>query len=63
MSATDPADEPAAETARAEALLAEAVLAESGALMRLAAERSLIVRLTGSLAIRAVCPDVEEVTR
>ena len=46
------AAEPAEELARA-----EAVLAESGELMRLAAERSLTVRLTGSLAIRAVCPN------
>lgn len=45
------AAEPAEGLARA-----EAVLAESGELMRLAAERSLTVRLTGSLAIRAVCP-------
>ena len=44
--------EPADELARA-----EAVLAESGELMRLTAERSLTVRLTGSLAIRVLCPD------
>jgi hypothetical protein len=48
MNSTEPADELAR---------AEAVLAESGELMRLTAERSLTVRLTGSLAIRAVCPD------
>lgn len=36
---------------------AEAVLAESGELMRLTAERSLTVRLTGSLAIRVLCPE------
>jgi hypothetical protein len=34
----------------------EAVLAEAEALMRLTAERSLTVRLTGSLAIRVLCP-------
>jgi hypothetical protein len=43
--------DPAGEAARA-----EAVLAEADVLMRLAAERSLTVRLTGSLAIRAQCP-------
>src|SRR5215470_8946197 len=48
MNTTEPADERAR---------AEAVLAESGELMRLTAERSLTVRLTGSLAIRVLCPD------
>jgi len=48
MSTTEPADELA---------LAEAVLAESGELVRLSAERSLTVRLTGSLAIRSLCPN------
>src|SRR5215472_4011152 len=48
MSTTEPADERAR---------AEAVLAESGELIRLTAERSLTVRLTGSLAIRALCPN------
>ena len=52
MNTVDPADE----AARAGAVLAEAVLAEADVLMRLAAERSLTVRLTGSLAIRAHCP-------
>jgi hypothetical protein len=35
---------------------AAAVLAEAGELMRISAERSLTVRLTGSLAIYAHCP-------
>ena len=48
MNTTEPADERAR---------AEAVLAESGELIRLTAERSLTVRLTGSLAIRALCPN------
>jgi hypothetical protein len=48
MNTTEPADELAR---------AEAVLAESGELMRRAAERSLTVRLTGSLAVRLVCPE------
>jgi hypothetical protein len=47
MNTTEPADELAR---------AEAVLAESGELMRVAAERSLTVRLTGSLAIPLLCP-------
>jgi len=47
MTTTDPADELAR---------AEAVLAESAELMRITAGRSLTVRLTGSLAIRALCP-------
>jgi hypothetical protein len=52
MSAADPADE----GARPEVVLAEAVLAEADELMRLTAARSLTVRLTGSLAIRVLCP-------
>jgi hypothetical protein len=47
MNTTEPADERA---------LAEAVLAESGELIRLSAERSLTVRLAGSLAVRVLCP-------
>jgi hypothetical protein len=47
MNTTDPADENAR---------AEAVLAEADELMRIAGDRSLTVRLTGSLAIRALCP-------
>ena len=35
---------------------AAAVLAEASELMRISTERSLTVRLTGSLAIRAHCP-------
>ncbi len=35
---------------------AAAVLAEAGELMRISTERSLTVRLTGSLAIHAHCP-------
>ena len=48
MNTTEPADERAR---------AEAVLAESGELIRLTAKRSLTVRLTGSLAIQALCPN------
>jgi hypothetical protein len=40
----------------AESRQAEAVLAEAGELMRISTERSLTVRLTGSLAIHAHCP-------
>lgn len=47
MSATGESDEIAR---------SEAVLAEADELMRIAAERSLTIRLTGSLAIRAHCP-------
>jgi hypothetical protein len=39
-----------------ELALAEAVLVEAGELIRICGERSLTVRLTGSLAIRAHCP-------
>jgi hypothetical protein len=39
-----------------ELALAEAVLVEAGELVRICDERSLTVRLTGSLAIRAHCP-------
>src|SRR2546429_1391082 len=35
----------------------EAVLAEADELMRIAAQRSLTIRLAGSLAVRARCPD------
>ncbi len=48
MNTTEPADELAR---------AEAVLAESGELIRLTAERSLTVRLTGSLAVPVLCPN------
>jgi hypothetical protein len=43
-------------TKTGESSQAEAVLAESRELMRISAERSLTVRLTGSLAIHAHCP-------
>jgi hypothetical protein len=48
MNTTEPADERAR---------AEAVLAESRELIRLTAERSLTVRLTGSLAVPVLCPN------
>jgi hypothetical protein len=38
------------------AIAAEAILAEASDLLRVAGERSLTVRLTGSLAVRAHCP-------
>jgi hypothetical protein len=47
MNTADPADGVAR---------SEAVQAEAEVLMRLSAERSLTVRLTGSLAVRACCP-------
>jgi len=67
MSATEPPDDATrsgavppdavlAEAALAEAVLAEAVLAEAGELMRIAADRSLKVRLTGSIAVRVHSP-------
>ncbi len=57
MSATEPPDDLArSEAVQAEAVLAEAVLAEAGELMRIAADRSLTLRLTGSIAVRAHSP-------
>ena len=36
--------------------LAEAILTEATSLLRVSAQRSVVVRLTGSLAVRAHCP-------
>jgi hypothetical protein len=44
-----------AEDASAAAILAGAVLAEAGELLRISTDRSLTVRLTGSLAVHAHC--------